>query len=105
MHPKNPDVGQKMVHRGRRFLVEATDAQLLADGEEFTLLDWGNAIVERRDDDKRTLQCRLHLTGNVKKTKRKVSWVVATPESPTVTLVVIGNLITTPSLPQQKEGQ
>ena len=105
LHPKNPSLGLKTVHRGQRFLVEAVDALALADQEEFTLLDWGNAVLLRRDDSSRTLHCRLHLAGNVKKTAKKISWVMAGKECPVVTLVVIGDLITVPTLPQQKDGQ
>lgn len=105
LHPKNPEVGVKHVNRGRRMLVEAVDARLLEKDEEFTLLDWGNAVLTERDDDKRLLHARLHLQGDVKKTKRKVGWVLAGAGCPAVTLVTIGDLITVPTLPQKKEGQ
>ncbi len=105
LHPKNAALGTKEVLFGARCLVEATDAKLLADGEEFTLLDWGNAVAVAVDHDKRAIKARLHLAGDVKSTKRKVSWVVASAGSPVVHLTTIGELITTESLPQQKEGQ
>ena len=74
LHPKNAVLGTKSVLFGARCLIEAADARLLTAGEEFTLLDWGNAVVEHVDTDKRLLRARLHLEGDVKTTRRKVSW-------------------------------
>ena len=103
LHPKNPALGTKDVHFAGKFLIEAADAILLGDNEEFTLLDWGNAVVVNKDDDKKMLKVKLNLAGNVKTTKRKVSWAVAHEKSPVVKLINIGNLITVESLPQKKK--
>jgi glutamyl-tRNA synthetase len=74
LHPKNAAVGSKQVVFSAKCLVESADAHLLAVGEEFTFLDWGNAVVEALDKDKKFMRVRLHLAGDVKTTKRKVSW-------------------------------
>lgn len=54
-------------------MIEATDAKLLEQGEECTLLDWGNAIIVSIDHNLRLIHARLNLAGDVKTTKRKVS--------------------------------
>lgn len=45
-HPKNPSVGSKLQARSDSILLEQADAALLADGEEVTLMGWGNAIMQ-----------------------------------------------------------
>jgi len=48
-HKKNPDLGNKVLRFSRLFYVEGADAELLKEGEEFTLMDWGNAIIEKKN--------------------------------------------------------
>ena len=45
------------------------DLQSVVDGEEITLMNWGNAFI-----DMTTNTLKLHLDGNFKKTKNKLLW-------------------------------
>ncbi|KAI1749107.1 tRNA synthetases class I, catalytic domain-containing protein [Xylaria castorea] len=76
LHPKNPAVGTKKVAFSKEVLLDQEDAQSFKDGEEITLMQWGNAYV--RDvagkDPITSLTCELHLQGDVRTTSKKVTW-------------------------------
>ena len=74
-HKKNAEVGEKQTVYYKHILLEQADARSVSEGEELTLMDWGNAIVRKKvvEGDKVTsLELELHLAGDVKKTKLKV---------------------------------
>ncbi|KAI5169163.1 glutamyl-tRNA synthetase [Pancytospora epiphaga] len=77
-HKKNHELGRKMVFFSDEILFSQEDALCLKEGEEFTLMSWGNAIVESKkvvDGIVDGLRLRLNLTGDYKLTKNKISWV------------------------------
>ncbi|KAF3935255.1 hypothetical protein ABW19_dt0203468 [Dactylella cylindrospora] len=90
-HKKNPDVGTKKVHYGPKVLIDQADAQSFKQGEEITLMDWGNVIVETittSDDGKVTsLTFKLHLSGDFKKTEKKITWLATNQDLVNVDLV------------------
>eukprot|EP01147_Barroeca_monosierra_P002777 gene2777-5630_t len=47
LHPKNPDVGTKEVVLANQIVIEQEDAQVINVKDKITLMDWGNAIVDR----------------------------------------------------------
>lgn len=47
LHPKNKDVGSKVVAFGNKVFIEKDDAATLEENEEITLMRWGNVIVKR----------------------------------------------------------
>lgn len=75
-HPKNKDVGTKKVAFANEFLLDQVDAQSFKDGEEITLMAWGNAFVRGipSGDVVPSLSCELNLQGDVKMTEKKVTW-------------------------------
>ena len=80
-HGKNPDLGNKKVAYSPSILISQADAQGFAQDEEITLMNWGNAIVRNISHSlnplNRTvtgLELELHLQGDVKKTKQKITW-------------------------------
>ena len=80
-HGKNPDLGTKKVAYSPSILISQIDAQGFAQDEEITLMNWGNAIVRKISHSlnplNRTvsaLELELHLQGDVKKTKQKITW-------------------------------
>jgi len=78
-HKKNPDVGTKMVNYSNKIYMEFADVAELQDNEEFTLMDWGNAIVKKINWNADhsavdSMDIVLHLEGDFKKTKKKVTW-------------------------------
>lgn len=46
-HPKNPDVGEKIVWTGPKVLIDQTDAKTLTEGENTTFINWGNIKIEK----------------------------------------------------------
>ncbi|GAA5989864.1 hypothetical protein JCM10908_002354 [Rhodotorula pacifica] len=98
-HKKNPDVGTKVTYYADEIFVEQADAATFNPDEEITLMDWGNAIVRnisRSDDGSAvsSLEMELHLAGDFKKTKKKVTWIAAPSEVTPVTLLDYDYLIT-----------
>ncbi|KAL1688249.1 glutamate-tRNA ligase [Schizophyllum commune] len=84
-HKKNAEVGEKQTVYYKHILLEQADARSVSEGEELTLMDWGNAIVRKKvvEGDKVTsLELELHLEGDVKKTKLKTTWLAADPANP-----------------------
>ncbi|TPX41845.1 glutamate---tRNA ligase [Synchytrium endobioticum] len=84
-HKKNPDVGVKQTVFSKTIYLEQVDAELMETGEEVTLMDWGNAVVTAiaHKPDKKTIDSiclKLHLEGDFKKTKKKLTW-LSTVES------------------------
>jgi glutamyl-tRNA synthetase len=101
---KNLDLGTKKVVHDKTILLEQVDAQSLAENEEITLMNWGNAYVRRiyraeQPDEtgkhKVTgIEFDLHLEGDVKKTK-KISWLASVSSNLIpVDLVSFDHLIT-----------
>jgi hypothetical protein len=83
-------------------LIDQADAAELAQDEEFTLMNWGNAIVRTITHSWNPLhlqqvtglEVELHLQGDVKSTKRKITWLSADQELIPVELVEFDYLIT-----------
>ncbi|KAK3370004.1 tRNA synthetases class I, catalytic domain-containing protein [Podospora didyma] len=75
-HPKNPDVGTKKVAFSSKLLLDQDDAKSFKDGEEITLMAWGNAFVREIGSGETipSLTCELNLKGDVKSTEKKVTW-------------------------------
>eukprot|EP00124_Ichthyophonus_hoferi_P002478 Ihof_evm5s170 gene=Ihof_evmTU5s170 len=97
LHKKNPDLGARDFWFSNQILIEGDDAATLEKGEELTLMDWGNAIVEEiiRVDDKITsINMKLHLAGDFKKTKKKLTWLSVVPENTSADAVDFDFLIT-----------
>lgn len=78
-HKKNAALGERPYYKSNRILLDAEDVALCADGEEVTLMDWGNAFVSevKKSDEgvPRTATLTLNLQGDVKKTSKKLTWV------------------------------
>ena len=57
--------------------MEQVDCATLEVGEEFTLMDWGNAFVRKisaKEGVVESMDIELHLEGDFKKTKKKLTW-------------------------------
>jgi glutamyl-tRNA synthetase len=77
-HPKNPDVGTKDIVGYNQILIDLADAKDIVDGEEVTLMSWGNAVIDRVIYDPSGAVSRLighlNLDGDFKATKKKLHW-------------------------------
>ncbi|EME82476.1 uncharacterized protein MYCFIDRAFT_52738 [Pseudocercospora fijiensis CIRAD86] len=88
VHLKNAELGKKKVVFSKNIILDQADARSFAEGEEITLMNWGNAIVKSKkhslnplnlvksEENKPVteLELELHLQGDVKKTSKKVTW-------------------------------
>jgi len=95
-------LGYAVVRFFKEFYLEIFDANSFAEGEEITLMGWGNAIVKRMvkdaDGDVVEMGVELNLEGDFKKTKKKVTWLAALNDLVPVTLVDLKHLINVPKL-------
>ena len=89
-HKQLPELGEKPFFRTNAVLMDAEDIALIKEGDEVTLMDWCNAFIKNIKFDETTkLPCsadiELNPTGDVKKTKFKLTWV---PNDETKTVAV-----------------
>ena len=77
-HKKYPPAGVKSTTRMSKIWLEQVDAALLRDGDEVTLMDWGNCIIRAVSTNSLgsvvSVTGELHLEGSVKSTKLKLTW-------------------------------
>lgn len=82
--------------------------QAMTEGEEVTLMDWGNAFVHKivKNDagDVVSLQGELHLEGDFKKTKLKIHWLPMEGSDLVSLLLVDFDYIITKKKVQSKES-
>ncbi|KAG8629774.1 hypothetical protein KVT40_001393 [Elsinoe batatas] len=105
-HAKNAEVGMKKVVYGNKILIDQNDAKDLTPGEEITLMAWGNAIVTHVENTNGTavgVTMDLHLEGNFKTTKKKISWLSTEQDLVPVVLHEFGPLITKDKLEKEDE--
>jgi glutamyl-tRNA synthetase len=97
-HLKYPPAGMKKQIRTDKILLEQVDAKLLTEGEEITLMGWGNAIINKihaADDGTVTsIEATLNLEGDFRKTKLKLTWLADTQDVAPLQLEHFGYLIT-----------
>ncbi|RMY60537.1 hypothetical protein D0863_11572 [Hortaea werneckii] len=84
LHPKNLAVGTRLVTYPDDILIEQADAETFQVDEEITLMGWGNAFIRSIEKDEAsgrvsTLDVELHLDGDFKKTKKKITWLASVP--------------------------
>ncbi|RCH98775.1 hypothetical protein CU097_014712 [Rhizopus azygosporus] len=98
VHKKNPSLGKKKTHYGPKIYLDQDDVKTLEEGEEITLMDWGNVFVRKVTKDDQGLatdvELELHLEGDFKKTKKKLTWLAADEDATDVLLVDYDYLIT-----------
>ncbi|KAF8982271.1 hypothetical protein BGZ46_001552 [Entomortierella lignicola] len=97
-HKKNEALGNKKTAYGPTIWMDQADCKELEINEEVTLMDWGNAFIrsiEKSDEGVVTgVQAELHLEGDFKKTKKKLTWLADGPEIVNVELMDYDYLIT-----------
>jgi glutamyl-tRNA synthetase len=106
-HKKYEEAGKKATVFTKRIWLDLADATTVSEGEEVTLMDWGNAYIRKieRDQDGNVtgLKGELHLEGSVKVTKLKLTWLPEISELVPVTLVDLDHLITKKKLEETDE--
>ncbi|KAJ5067549.1 glutamate--tRNA ligase cytoplasmic [Anaeramoeba ignava] len=95
----NPSLGMKDVRYLNKIIIQQSDAVLLKENEEITLINWGNCIIKQIHKDGNNskilrISAVLHLEGDFKKTKWKLTWLPNTDDLLKIKLVDVGYLIT-----------
>ncbi|KAL6301820.1 glutamate-tRNA ligase [Sparassis latifolia] len=111
-HKKNPGVGEKQTVFSSYVFVEQEDALSFDDQEEITLMDWGNAFVRSKTVNSAgiitAIEMELHLSGDFRKTKKKITWLAQPTPAHTlvdVTLLDYDYLITKKKLEENDDVQ
>jgi len=104
MKPKHAkyDLGEKRVWFSKNVILDQVDAASFEQDEEITLMNWGNAFVRNISWSINPLTAKyvtgltleLHLEGDVKKTKKKVTWLSTDQALVPVQLIDFDLLIT-----------
>lgn len=82
-HKKFEGAGNKATTYTNRIWLDYADASTVSEGEEVTLMDWGNAIIteiKKVNGSVTNLVGVLHPEGSVKTTKLKLTWLSDTDE-------------------------
>lgn len=95
-------LGNKKVVYSSSLIIDQADAATLEQDEEFTLMNWGNAIVKKITHswnplhlkEVTGLEVELHLQGDVRTTKKKITWLSTDQDLVPVDLVEFDYLIT-----------
>ncbi|KAI9292052.1 glutamyl-tRNA synthetase [Neoconidiobolus thromboides FSU 785] len=107
LHKKNLDLGNKTTYYSSNIYLEQEDVKDLVNGEEITLMDWGNAIVEEVVKNESGIvtsaTLKLHLEGDFKKTKKKLTWLANVEKLVNCTLLDYDYLITKKKLEENDE--
>lgn len=117
-HAKYP-LGDKKVVYSENIIVEQEDARTFDKGEEITLMNWGNAIIKDityEPTDKSdvadgveslgnvaSIEFDLHLEGDFKTTKKKVTWLSSDQDLVPVELHDFDHLLNKDKLTEQEE--
>lgn len=105
-HKKNPDLGMKKTYYYRDVYIEQEDAAMLGENEEITLMDWGNVVVDKIEKDGTLVTAvsgHLNLAGDVKKTKKKLTWLAVRDDLVTIKTLHFGHIITKEILEETDE--
>ena len=106
-HDKNADLGTKAMQYASTVFIEYDDAQILADGEEFTLMKWGNVIITKivrnAEGNATAIEATLNLAGDFKKTKNKITWVAQTDDVIPLQLVEFDFLVSKAKLEDEDD--
>ena len=107
VHPKDKSMGTRPFFLSNDLWIEQGDAQSIKEGEEITLMQWGNAIIDKvvlsDTGAVASLEGRSNPDGDVKKTERKICFVAKSPDNVAVDLVNFDFLINKPKLDEEDE--
>jgi len=109
IHPQRPEMGQRVMRRSCRVLLDRADAVTFKVGEEVTLLRWGNVVITEVQLDSQDrllgLQGRFDAEAtNFSKTK-KTTWVANIPDLVPCRLVEFDHLISKAKLGEDDKFQ
>ncbi|XP_047994317.1 bifunctional glutamate/proline--tRNA ligase isoform X1 [Leguminivora glycinivorella] len=86
LHPKNADVGSKVVWVSKRLLIDQVDAKTLKEGENATFINYGNVMINKihksADGTVTSIDATPNLDNKDYKKTLKLTWLADTPQSP-----------------------
>ncbi|KAF8056743.1 glutamate--tRNA ligase [Scenedesmus sp. PABB004] len=107
-HKKCAAAGTKQLLRFNRVWLDQADAAELVEGQEVTLMDWGNIVVQSVAKDASGavsgVRAALHLAGDVKRTV-KLTWLADVPGLVPLTLCDFDHLITKKKVEEDDDFQ
>lgn len=108
-HKKNASLGEKVITYTKTIFIEQEDGKVVKEGEEVTLMDWGNAIIRKIHSQEggvvTSIDADLHLEGDYKKTEKKLTWLPDVPDLVPVKLMEYDYLITKEKLDENDDFQ
>ncbi|KAK6998090.1 bifunctional glutamate/proline--tRNA ligase [Biomphalaria glabrata] len=108
-HPKNADVGKKVVWYGPKVFIDGADAEVMTEGETITFINWGNLTIKKinRDATKKitSIDADLDLENVDYKKTQKITWLAATEKAPFIPAVCIhyDHIISKPNLGKDED--
>ncbi|KAF9281767.1 hypothetical protein BGZ68_006438 [Mortierella alpina] len=106
-HKKNEALGNKRTAYGPTIWMDQADCKAFEVNEEVTLMDWGNAFIRSIEKNAEGIvtgvQVELHLEGDFKKTKKKLTWLADGAELVKVELMDYDYLITKKKVEEDDE--
>ncbi|CAD1476646.1 unnamed protein product, partial [Heterotrigona itama] len=83
-HPKNISKGTKQVSVGSQLYIERNDANLLIEGQNITLINWGNVLIKKIEKENNVIKqitAQLNLENKDYKNTLKITWLSASSEN------------------------
>lgn len=105
-HKKNPKLGKKLLIKSSQILLDQIDAKNVKEGEEITLMDWGNCIIQTKKENNDIVESiigKLYLEGDFKKTKWKLTWLSNCEDLVKLKLIYFDFLITKSKLDEDDD--
>lgn len=79
-HPKDISKGTKQVLVGSQLYIERDDANLLIEGQNVTLINWGNILIKKIEKENNVIKqiiAQLNLKNKDYKNTLKITWLSA----------------------------
>mmetsp|Transcript_56869 Transcript_56869/g.83225 ORF Transcript_56869/g.83225 Transcript_56869/m.83225 type:complete len:211 (-) Transcript_56869:22-654(-) len=105
IHPQRPELGDRVMRLHSRVLLEGDDAAKIAEGESIVLMRWGVVHVgkvTKEGDRVVSLEGAFDPEGNIKKAKKKLTWLADVPDLVPAKLVEFDYLITKESVEEDE---
>jgi bifunctional glutamyl/prolyl-tRNA synthetase len=89
LHPKNAELGKRLINIGKQVLIDQTDAQLINISDNVTFINWGNLLITNIIKDPKTglitnISAQLNLENKDFKKTLKVTWIELSSSIPAV---------------------
>jgi len=91
LHPKNESVGVKVRRYTKQVVIDKADVETINEGQEVTLVDWGNIIVDKIGSDQ--VKAKLNLSNTNFKKTAKVTWISAMKDTVPCSLIELDHLL------------